>query len=77
MQLKLELRDGKLRSVVLEGEDSPQRNPYVETLQNCLAALGYDVGTIDGKFGRSRKDRPSKTTEAVKKFQKDNLEFGH
>jgi len=72
MQLKLELRDGKLRPVVLEGEDSPKRNSYVETLQNCLTAAGYDPGPIDGKFGKSKKNKPSKTEEAVKKFQKDN-----
>lgn len=65
MQLKLELRDGKLRPVVLEREDSPKRNSYVETLQNCLNAAGYETGRADGKFGKG-------TEAAVKKFQKDN-----
>ncbi len=65
MQLKLELRDGKLRPVVLEKEDQPKLNSYVETLQNCLTALGFNVGKIDGKFGKG-------VEEGVKKFQKEN-----
>jgi peptidoglycan hydrolase-like protein with peptidoglycan-binding domain len=65
MQLKLEWRDGKLKPVVLEKEDKPKRNSYVETLQACLTACGCYSGTVDGKFG-------SGTETAVKKFQKEN-----
>lgn len=36
----------------------------VTYLQNALTILGYDCGTVDGKFG-------TKTFEAVKQFQKD------
>lgn len=67
MQLKLELRDGKLRPVVLEREDRPKRNSYVETLQDCLKATGdiKETEITDGKFGKN-------TEAAVKKFQKAN-----
>ena len=37
----------------------------VKTIQSKLANLGYDVGYIDGFFGK-------KTEEAVRAFQKDN-----
>jgi peptidoglycan hydrolase-like protein with peptidoglycan-binding domain len=41
------------------------RGKDVEELQNKLASLGYNVGPIDGIFGRL-------TEQAVIQFQKDN-----
>jgi len=38
--------------------------PPVSALQLALAALGFDVGTVDGVFGKS-------TTNAVMQFQKN------
>ena len=42
-------------------------NFSIETLQiqKLLDSLGYDVGKLDGKFGK-------KTSNAIKKFQKNN-----
>jgi len=41
------------------------RGEDVRELQNKLASLGYDVGPIDGIFGR-------RTESAVIQFQKNN-----
>ena len=39
-----------------------QYDPIVEKAQQQLTALGYSVGTVDGKMGQ-------KTMEAINKFQ--------
>lgn len=41
------------------------KNAQVKTLQHLLNALGYNLGSVDGDFGK-------KTDAAVRKFQKDN-----
>ena len=43
---------------------SGKEGPVVVTIQECLSALGYYTGAIDGQFG-------AQTREAVVRFQKD------
>lgn len=54
--------DSDISTVALNKGD---RGPYVSVLQQNLVKLGYDVGEIDGVFGKG-------TEDAVKRFQEDH-----
>jgi len=73
-------RDERVYEIVTPQEDAPappasdqplqltspmQRGEDVRALQERLTELGYDVGTVDGVFGRG-------TDRALREFQRDN-----
>jgi N-acetylmuramoyl-L-alanine amidase len=51
--------------VLLQTATHPQRGDDVETLQNQLTELGYDLGRVDGVFGR-------RSDQALRAFQRDS-----